>query len=174
MDSVLIALAGASGHNAFARFAAGTGGTEVLGPSTTLGAMALISPSFNATVATVQHSIERQLSAQAAAGALDPCALSEVPPPTFFSFSDGTPLKAVIGGTQGEKLMLNHFTGDIALRTYTIELRFLICDDFGVDEADLYAPGLFPFWVLQHERSASLYAPFINQLDLPVTISGTF
>ena len=62
----------------------------------------------------------------------------------------------------------------IPSRTYTIGLRFLICDDFGVDESDLYAPGLFAFWVLQHERSATHYAPFINELDLAVTESGTF
>jgi hypothetical protein len=43
-----------------------------------------------------------------------------------------------------------------------------------VDEADLYAPGLMAFWVLQHERSASRYVPFVNQLDLPMAIGGTF
>jgi hypothetical protein len=94
------------------------------------------------------------------------------PPATFFGFSDGVALKAVIGGTQGEELFATGFIGSLPTRTYSIDLRFLICDDFGVDEADLYAPGLFAFWVLQHERSP--YAPFINELDLPVTVSGTF
>ena len=60
------------------------------------------------------------------------------------------------------------------MRSYSIDLRFVICDDFGVDESDLYAPGLFAFWVLQHERSRTRYAPFINELDLPVTVSGTY
>ncbi len=174
MDSVLTALGGASGHAAYLRFEAGTGGTMTLGAGTTLGAMALVSPSFLATVAAVQRSIESQLAVQASSGALSPCALSVTPPATFFSFSDGTELKAVIGGTQGEKLFMTSFTGNSALRSYSVGLHFLICDDFGVDESDLYAPGLFPFWVLQHERGAAHYAPFINQLDLSVTVSGTF
>jgi hypothetical protein len=173
MDGVLTGLAGGAGHDAFTRFAAGTGGTETHGASSTLGAMALSSGSFLATVSTVQTAIETQLAAQASAGAFDPCALSETPPATHFGFGDGTALKAVIGGTQGEKLMLDNFTGNPATRTYSADLRFLICDDFGVDESDLYSHGLFAFWVLQHERSATAYAPFINELELPVTISGT-
>ena len=174
MDGVLAALAGGSGHAAFTRFAAGTGGTETLGPGTDLGADALASGSFSTTLASVKTSIESQLATQAAGGALNPCALSVVPPATHFSFSDGRKLKAVIGGTHGERLNATAFTGDIPTRTYSINLQFLICDNFGVDEADLYAPGLFAFWVLQHERSASKYAPFINLLDLPVTVSGSF
>jgi outer membrane protein OmpA-like peptidoglycan-associated protein len=174
MDAVLSGLAGGAGHAAFARFAAGTGGTEVLGGTSTLGAMALASGSFKATLAAVKANIEAQLAAQAAAGALDPCALSVIPPATHFDYSDGLDIKAVIGGTHGESLSATGFTGSIPLRSYGIDLLFDICDNFGVDEDDLYAPGLMAFWVLQHERSASLYAPFINLLDLPVTISGTF
>jgi outer membrane protein OmpA-like peptidoglycan-associated protein len=174
MDGVLVGLAGSAGHAAFARFSAGTGGTVTHGTGSTLGSMALASGSFLATVAAVQADIETQLAAQATAGLLDPCALSVTPPATHFGFSDGVALKAVIGGTQGEELFATGFTGDVTLRSYSIDLRFDICDDFGVDESDLYAPGLFPFWVLQHERSATRYAPFINQLELPVTVSGTF
>ncbi len=118
--------------------------------------------------------IEAQLRSQAARGSLDACRLAVTTPPTFFDFSDGTPLKAVIGGTQGETLILNAFSGSLATRSYNAQLRFLICDDFGVDESDLYAPGLFGFWVLQHERSATKYKPFINELDLTVTVSGAF
>ncbi|WP_266168803.1 eCIS core domain-containing protein [Dyella subtropica] len=178
MAGVLSTLAGGAGLAAYHRFAAGTGGTETLGPGTTLGSLALVSPEFTRTVAAVRRDIESKLAAQAASGCLAPCAFSPViPPATHFGmagrFSPG-PLKTVIGGTHGEKLFCNGFTGNLAARTYTIDLRFLICDNFGVDEADLYAPGLFGFWVLQHERSPTLYAPFINELDLPVTLSGTF
>ena len=177
MDGVLSGLAGGAGHAAFARFAAGTGGTATHGPGSTLGTLALAAPEFAATLAAVQRVIETQLAVQAASGTLDPCALSVTPPTTHFAsrhfYSPGA-LKTIIGGTQGEQLFATAFTGDIPTRTYTIGLRFLLCDDFGVDEADLYAPGLFGFWVLQHERSASLYTPFINELDLPVTVSGTF
>jgi hypothetical protein len=174
MDSVLVALAGATGHAAFSRFRAGTGGKVTHGPSSVLGAMALKSGSFLKTVERVKAIIEAQLAAQAFGGALDACALTVTPPATHFGPGDGIPLKAVIGGTHGQELFATIFSGSIPSRTYTIDLRFLICDNFGVDEDDLYAPGLFAFWVLQHERSPTLYAPFINELDLPVTVSGTF
>jgi outer membrane protein OmpA-like peptidoglycan-associated protein len=174
MDAVLVGFARGAGHAAFSRFRAGTGGTETHSAGSTLGKDALVSGSFAHTLVAVKHDIESKLAIQAASGKLDPCALKVVPPATHFGVSDGMTLKAVIGGTHGERLNATAFTGDIPTRTYSIGLEFLICDNFGVDEADLYAPGLFAFWVLQHERSATLYAPFINLLDLPVTVSGTF
>ncbi|BAP56330.1 hypothetical protein THII_2033 [Thioploca ingrica] len=174
MSGVLTMLAGIAGLSAFSRFVAGTGGTAIHGPGSTLGSMALASGSFLRTVAWVQANIEAQLATQASGGVLNPSALAVTPPATFFDFSDGWPLKAVIGGTQGEELFATGFTGSIPLRSYSIDLRFIICDDFGVDESDLYAPGLFAFWVLQHERSPTRYVPFINQLELPVTVRGTF
>src|SRR3712207_8216241 len=51
----------------------------------------------------------------------------------------------------------------------SMTLRFVICDDFGVDQHDLYSPGLISFWVLQHERSG--YRPFINELVVESTFS---
>jgi outer membrane protein OmpA-like peptidoglycan-associated protein len=175
MAGVLGALAGADGSAAFGRFVAGTGGTSTHGPTSSLGSMALAAPSFLAAVRTVQRAVEAQLAAQVASGSLDPCTLSIVPPATHFQTSDGLALKAVIGGTQGEQLFVTSFIGSAPTRTYTIGLRFVICDDFGVDESDIYAPGLIPFWVLQHERGTGTnYAPFIDQLDLPVVLSGTF
>ena len=96
-----------------------------------------------------------------------------VPPATDFS-SFTTDLGAVIGGTRGEALLVTAFTADPLTRTYSITLQLDICDDFGVDEADLYLPGLMSFWVLQHERSATLYRPFVNQLELTLPIFGVF
>jgi peptidoglycan hydrolase-like protein with peptidoglycan-binding domain len=179
MDAELTLLGGSAGHAAFARFRAGTGGTEVLTSSTTLGAMALKSRSFAVSVAAVKREIELQLAAQANSGArvLDPCLLkvAAVPETHFPKLGpDPAALQAVIGGTHGEKLFLTTFSGDLAHRSYSANLRFVICDNFGVDEADLYSPGLIGFWVLQHERSPTKYKPYINELDLSVTISGTF
>lgn len=177
MDAVLTLLAGAPGHDAFARFAAGTGGIETHDKSKPLGALALASSEFAATLAIVKNRIEAQLALQASKGTLNLCALAVTPPPTFFAsrhFYYPGALKSVIGGTHGEQLLATAFTGNIPMRSYTIDLRFLICDNFGAGEDDLYAPGLFGFWVLQHERSPKRYAPFINLLDLPVRISGTF
>ncbi|HEY4281155.1 MAG TPA: hypothetical protein VGM91_23275 [Conexibacter sp.] len=176
MRAVLRVAAGGAGHAAFSRFEAGTGGTEVLGNTSTLGALALTSPSFLSTLAIAKAAIESRLATQAAGGVLNACAIHFNPPATHFSLggSDPVALQAVIGGTQGRMLWINSFTGNVALRTYSMELNFMIFDDFGVDEHDLYAPGLIPFWVLQHERSASKYAPFVNKLDLTATVSGTF
>ncbi|MGI8806763.1 MAG: eCIS core domain-containing protein [Acidimicrobiales bacterium] len=177
MAGVLAGFAGAAGLAAFARFKAATGGTVTLDGTSTLGALALTSPSFKTTLAGVKAAIEIQLAAQAASGALDPCVLALSPAPqTHFRLGgpDDKALQGVIGGTQGESLHLTGFSGNAALRTYSADLRFLICDDFGVDENDLYFFGLFPFWVLQHERTPGMYEPFVNEFDLPVNISGTF
>ena len=177
MLAELDAIAGDAGVDAFNRFAAGIGGVEKLDPSTTLGRLALTAPSFLATVTFVRKLIEAQLRALAPTGAIDPCLLRLpfLPPTHFRKFGpDPGPLQAVIGGTQGESLSLTRFTADPVLRTYSLDLQFIICDDFGVDEADLYSPGLISFWVLQHERSATEYRPFVNQLELPMTLSGTF
>jgi hypothetical protein len=122
----------------------------------------------------VQSDLATKFTAQAATGPLDPCALSVVPPATSWRFSFIPELEAVIGGTHGEKLFADAFRCDPVLRTWAIDVRFVICDNFGVDEHDLYAPGLFPFWVLQHERGTARYAPFINEIALPVTLAGTF
>jgi hypothetical protein len=177
MDAVLMGTSGIAGHDAFTRFVAGSGGTVTHGVSSTLGSLALTSPSFMTTVGVVRRSLEAQLAAQASSGALDPCLLSLSPAPeTHFSLGGPDPgaLQGVIGGTQGEEMFLNTFTGDTTTRTYSMDVRFIICDDFGVDESDLYFYGLFAFWVLQHERSATNYAPFINELDITVNLSGTF
>ncbi len=175
MAAELGALGGSAGLDAFSTFVGGAGTTVVHGSTSSLGAAALGAPSFLATIARVKAVLEPQLAAQAAAGSLDPCALSVAPvPATHFTFSDPLALKAVIGGTQGEELYATAFTGDVSTRTYDITLRFVILDDFGVDEADLYTSGLIGFWVLQHERGATAYAPFVNRLDLTVSVSGNF
>jgi hypothetical protein len=59
-----------------------------------------------------------------------------------------------------------------ASSTYKVTLRFIICDDFGVDEDDLYAPSLIAFWILQHERTP--YRPFIHEFSLVRELSGLF
>jgi outer membrane protein OmpA-like peptidoglycan-associated protein len=172
--AAVLALAGSPGLAAFSRFVAGTGGKMPLNSTSTLGQMALKTPSFLATVGTVKDDIERQL-AEASNGDLNACVLSVQPPATYFGFSDGFALKAVIGGTHGEQLYATAFDADVSTRRYSITLRFVICDNFGVSEDDLYAPGLIPFWILQHERDpASKYKPFVHVLDLSVPISGTF
>jgi hypothetical protein len=70
------------------------------------------------------------------------------------------------------RIFIRRFSINPVTRDYDIELQYLICDDFGVDTADIYTPGLAAFWVLQHRRSGNV--PFINELDLAATASGTF
>ncbi|HWQ48749.1 MAG TPA: hypothetical protein VN414_07365 [Methanosarcina sp.] len=62
MDSMLTMPAGRAGHAAFSRFVAGTGGTEILGATSTLGALALKSPSFQETKQKVQADIAAQIA----------------------------------------------------------------------------------------------------------------
>jgi hypothetical protein len=173
MDSTLTEKAKAAGHDAFARFKAGTGGTVVLGPGTELNRLALVSPSFRRTVAEVRDAIGRNLASQVSrTGIVDPCAVSiGTIPETKFPLlgPDPEPLQAVIGGTQGEELFLTGLTAWPSIRIFNADLHFRLYDTFGVDEDDLYAPSLAAFWMLQHRRSTTMYIPFINQLDLTIT-----
>lgn len=58
--------------------------------------------------------------------------------------------------------------------TYEVELRFLVCDDFGVGQDDIAkGPGLAAFWVLQHERAVGgRFRPYQNTLNLLVRVRG--
>lgn len=171
----LSTIGGAAGHDAMTQFTGGTGTSVVHGTTSILGSLAAASPRFTAGVAAVQAELAAELRTQAAAGAID-CTRISLPaarlPNIHFRFSLVPPLEAVIGGTQGLTVRFTSFVADAATRTYTIGLQFEICDDFGVSAADLYAPSLIAFWLLQHERAG--YRPFVNVLDLPATVSGTF
>jgi outer membrane protein OmpA-like peptidoglycan-associated protein len=171
----LAVLAGAEGAAAEAHFTAGGGAKRTLGPGTTLGALAAASPSFAAALTVVDSAVQSQIAAQAATGTID-CSRLTMPPSALpaigFTFSDGSTLKAVIGGTQGLEVDILSFIVDPVSRTYTIQFRFLICDDFGVDESDLYSPSLIAFWVLQHERSG--YRPYVHELVVEPTVTHSF
>jgi hypothetical protein len=97
---------------------------------------------------------------------------SSAVPHLAFSFSDSFMLKGIIGGTQGISVYLDSFSVSPSTRLYTMDLRYVVCDDFGVDTSDLYSPALISFWVLQHERTG--YRPFKNIIDLIVTQGGKF
>lgn len=171
----LALLAGSEGAAAEAHFTAGSGTKRTLGPSTTLGSLAAASPSFAAALHVVDSAVQSQIASQAATRTID-CSRLTMPssalPAIAFTFSDGSTLKAVIGGTQGLEVDIISFTVDPVARTYTMQFRFLICDDFGVDESDLYSPSLIAFWVLQHERSG--YRPYIHELVVEPTVKHSF
>jgi outer membrane protein OmpA-like peptidoglycan-associated protein len=175
MKAELNLLAGSEGTDAFTHFASGTGTTRTHGTSSTLSTLAAGSGTFASALRTARSEINRQISSQAAGGTID-CSMLNIPsssmPAIGFGFSDGSTLKAVIGGTQGLQVHVLGMTVNTSTRSYDMQLQFTICDDFGVDTSDLYSPGLRGFWVLQHERSG--YRPFINEIIVEPTFSGTF
>ncbi|MEM9007835.1 MAG: DUF4157 domain-containing protein [Cyanobacteria bacterium P01_F01_bin.86] len=168
-------LAGTEGFRMVSHFASGTGTQLTHGSSSTLGRDALSSGTVSRLNRDVTQEIERQLASMDALGVID-CNAITLPtaavPSVSFGFSDGFALKGIIGGTQGLRIRITHFSVTPGTRHYQIGLQYLICDDFGVDTADLYSPGLIAFWVLQHRRTG--HRPFINELDLPMTNTGTY
>ncbi|WP_281556868.1 hypothetical protein [Thalassomonas sp. RHCl1] len=168
-------LAGSEGWRMVDHFTGGSGTTLSHDNSSTLGSAALSSATFTRLNTATVTAIETALTAMAASGVIDCNTLSIAGvslPGVSFSFSDGFALKGIIGGTQGLRIRVTSLAVDPVKRTYDIGLQYLICDDFGVDTADLYSPALAAFWVLQHRRAGNL--PFINELDLSHSASGSF
>lgn len=167
-------LGGSEGLRMVTHFSGGSGTRLTHGPTSTLGTDALGSGTFSSLHSAVVRELEGALSRMDAAGVIDCNAIALSPagvPAVSFGFSD-TALKGIIGGTQGLRVLITHFTVTPGSRTYDIGLQYLICDDFGVDTSDLYSPGLAAFWVLQHRRCG--HRPFINELDLPATAAATY
>jgi hypothetical protein len=168
------ALAGSTGSSMISRFSAGSGATFIHGTTSLLSILALASGTFRRALASVRTAIHSSLQAQASTGTVD-CNSLAIPatavPRIYFTFSDGSVLKAAIGGTQGLEVFVTSFSLPPGGNTYSLTLQFVICDDFGVDESDLYSPGLISFWILQHERFG--YRPFVNEIIVEDTVTGT-
>jgi outer membrane protein OmpA-like peptidoglycan-associated protein len=166
------ALAGSIGLSMISRFLSGSGATFGHVTGSEISNLTSRSRTFGNVLRAIRTDIDRQLSIQARGCHIDYRLLRPVLPPISFGFSDGTTLKAAIGGTQGLDLFISNFNVPPGSRTYTATLHFNICDDFGVDESDLYSPGLISFWILQHERAG--HQPFINEIVVEQQISGSF
>lgn len=174
MRTELGALGGSEGLRMVRHFAGGSGSTLTHNDTSPLGSDALASTTFRSLNTAVASEIDTRLRTMASSGTVDCNTLSlsgATLPAVSFGFSDSWRLKGIIGGTQGLRIRMTSFSVDPATRRYSIGLQYLICDDFGVDNSDLYSPGLAAFWVLQHRRSGNL--PFINELDLSKTANGT-
>lgn len=168
-------LGGSEGRRMVDHFAKGNGVPLTHLANSPIGSRALKAPSFITMRNTAETNLEHQLSRMAASGTVDCNALvlpASAVPWLSFPLSDSRMLKAIIGGTQGHTIWLTGLTIDPNARTYSMQLRYLIRDDFGVDASDLYTPGLIAFWVLQHERTG--FVPFQNIIDLTVTRNGKF
>lgn len=168
-------LAGSEGRDAIRQFSSGTGTKRTHGAGSTLATMTERSGALGTALSAVRSEINSQITSQAVGGVVE-CSRLNIPPASMpaisFGFSDGATLKAVIGGTQGLDIYVLSFSLNPSTRTYTMQLRFVICDDFGVDHHDLYSPGLISFWVLQHERAG--YQPFINEIIVEPTFTDSF
>jgi hypothetical protein len=174
MAGVLGGLGGAEGVTAVRHFSSGGGGALTYGPGSTFSTLASSAVMFRTAVAFAAGRINAAIRAQAAACNIDYRTIrlpSGAIPAIAFLASDSVPLKAVIGGTQALWVSISSFSS-FPGRTYTAVLSFDIYDDFGVDESDLYAPGLYEFYVLQHFRTA--YRPFVHRIVVEETITGSY
>src|SRR5690606_36042023 len=160
---------------ATSRFAAGTGATHRFGPTHGMSVEAQATPTFDAVRRASESALNAAITSQAASGIID-CNSLAMPvgtlPAISFPLSESRRLKAIIGGTQGLELELISLSVDPLTNTYEAQIRFIICDDFGVDHSDLYAPGLIPFWILQHRRSG--FRPYIHELVIDETFQDPF
>ncbi len=185
MYVVLKALAGEEGVKAVAWFLAGGGARLTHGPGSPLSKMAAGSWQFVTNLVTVVVRIREGVKKLAAGGrAPDFSALRVAVPATHWGLKDfprepptklanaDTTLKAILGGTQGEELWATSLKHDRSRRSWEMGLRWVILDHFGVGDDDLYAPGLIPFWVLQHERKG--YRPYVNEVVVETRLSGTY
>lgn len=81
------------------------------------------------------------------------------------NMAEAKALIAVIGGAKGNKFFIRNLASDPLIKGYKFDLRIEICDHFGVDQSDLYSPGLCAFWMLQH-AIPGLQSPFVNVIRI--------
>ena len=185
MYLVLRTLAGEEGVKAVAWFLTGNGAKLTHGPDSPLSRMAAGSHQFVKSFVTVILRIRAGVKRLAEGGrSPDFSALRVGVPATHWGLKDfpreapkkladaDTTLKAILGGTQGEELWVTSLKHDRARRSYELGLRWIILDHFGVGSDDLYAPGLIPFYVLQHERKG--YRPYVNEVVIETRFSATY
>ena len=183
MGGELSTLGGEIGTKMFAQFAMASQAMRTHGVGSPLSTEVSKSLTFLRAWLAAMLIIDSQVQAQAAACHIDWRTLHLFPPELpdlTFAAQDGdsVQLNAVLGGTQGLTVSIVDFTVPPGGRTYAARLIFEIYDDFGVDDTDLDpstghgSPGLFAFWVLQHERPT--HTPFVNHVVVDVPISGSF
>ena len=114
--------------------------------------------------------VQHQLQLQANSHNIDVQKLKVSIP--HFGFKPGKAdltLFATIGGIQGADLFLKRFTLNTE-HDYTLEVFWVIYDDFGVGKDDRYTPSLYAAWNLQHRGEAKA---FVNEIILDKIITGT-
>lgn len=172
---------GTVGDRMVTRFMQGTGGTLVHGTGSPLAGMASISAHFTPAVTQSLGEVKARLATQTAGPRIQFDLEMRTVPWLAFPITNAIPwraahertLAAAIGGTKGFKVFVRNLQVNTSARTFSATFRFEICDHFGVDETDLYSPGLFAFWKLQHARSGP-QAPFSNLIAVEVNLSASF
>jgi peptidoglycan hydrolase-like protein with peptidoglycan-binding domain len=175
MGAALGGLAGREGLRVTDQFVRGAGAGLTHDNTSVLGAAALRAQGFLLTHQAAQAQLNALLTTMAAAGSIDCTRLTlasgAIPQPNFTLGRDGGLLAGPLGGTQGIDIFLEDFVMNPDC-SYEAELRYVVCDDFGVDQGDIRVfAGLAPFWVLQHDRATgSLFRPYQNTLNLVVRV----
>ena len=173
---------GSLGQAMVTQFLGGSGAKYTHGVGGELSQIAKGTDVVKGIVDDIKMRIQRDIQSQANGGMISgPNLSSYVVPRPNFTFGDaGLKMKSIIGGTQGADAFVDNFqaTGTIidpsvgGFGSYTGSVRLVICDDFGVDRSDIYAPPLAAFWILQHERLGN--APFVNEIIVEFDLSGNF
>jgi hypothetical protein len=161
------------------RFMAGTGGTMEHAEGSELASLARRAGNVPAFIASLRAALTLRVAQQfQASRTVYDLAPGDLPW-VEFPIGNASPeqpshqrtLAAVIGGTKGNKVFIRNLRVEGSARTFRMEARIEICDHFGVDETDLYSPGLIAFWKLQHARPGS-QRPFVNLIVLNESITG--
>jgi hypothetical protein len=158
------------------RFNKTIGGTLTHGPTDALSKAVAATEEFKKVVDAVRSTINYHISNRAAAKSpIDFTKLNISTgsiPMISYDLTSNPALFTAIGGTQGIELYIKDCSLDLETREYSFTLRVEICDDFGVDESDLDAPGLIAMWILQHRRPT--HAPFVNEVIVEETVKDAF
>lgn len=150
-------------------FLEGKGGVYQHGIDSPLSGLVENSPPFQAAFESVISQVQNQLQSQANFHKIEVHKLKIFIP--HFSFKPGKAdptLFATIGGIQGASLLLKKF-GLNADYHYSLEVFFVIYDDFGLGKDDRYTPSLYAAWNLQHRGAAQA---FVNEIILHKIIAG--
>ncbi|MDY7021929.1 MAG: hypothetical protein SWJ54_11310 [Cyanobacteriota bacterium] len=128
-------------------------------------------PPFQEAFEQVTHQVHEQLKSQVNQDQINLDNLRISIP--HFAFRPGKAdltLFAAISGIQGADLLLKRFQLDSDSH-YSLDVFFVIYDDFGFGKSDRYSPSLSAAWNLQHRGKAKA---FVNEMILHKTITGTF
>jgi hypothetical protein len=182
MILVLRGLAGQEGVQAVRHFVTGNGTKLTHDPGSPISKMASRSSEFLVSFVKVLLRIKEGVKKLSAGGKTPDFSALRVPvPATHWGLKEfgarlhdpeSTALRAIVGGTQGEELYATSLKHDQAGRRYELGLQWVIQDHFGVSKDDLYAPGLFPFYILQHERKG--YRPYVHEIVIETGVSGKY